>query len=350
MSGNYVQRGAPAVYDKFTRARQALLSGADLAVELPAVFSSASAEYFARGAIGILNASGIIDSLCFGAETNDIVQLKQTAAIPLDENIRKRLSDGVSYAKAAGITRGLSPLEPNNILGAEYLRSLEQSNSTIKPYLIERKKAGHNDSEIYSGVASGKAIRKQILQGALYKIEDTLPKSAYESYKKQTPHHFDKMSPLLQYILKTTDKNEIGNIADITEGLENRIISSASGNFLISDIVSDVKTKRYTLARINRAVLHIILRITKDDFELCKKISPAYIRVLGFRKNSCVLRQLSQHSSVPVITNLKQAERLLDAQALALLEKEIVTSDIYYLTNGIARAKKYDYHEPVIII
>jgi hypothetical protein len=132
--------------------------------------------------------------------------------------------------------------------------------------------------------------------------------------------------------------------------MEKRVIKSASDNFLISDIISDVKTKRYTFTKIQRALIHIILNIAQKDLEYYSKRGCRYIRVLGFRKNSAVLPELIKKSGVPVITNVKNAHKILSSEDFAVFEKEIAASDIYYLTNALPRPNNYDYRVPMVII
>jgi len=363
MSGNFVQRGEPAIYDKFVRTRCALLNGADLVIELPVFFAAASAPYFARAAVDILNAAGITDSLCFGAEEGQIENLSRAADMLsqnnrlLNQKIKEYLSGGVSYPKALGKALESAGADaslikaPNNILGVEYLRALKESGSAIVPYCVKRKSAAHHDAEIQGSIASAVSIRKRIITQGVKKIKGTVPPSAYRLYLSQgTAHYYDKMSQLFQYKIKTSDAAEIEKIFDVTEGLENRIIKSAARNAKISALAADIKTKRYTYAKIRRVMLYIILNITKDDIDYALKTSPAYIRVLGFRKDSEAFSRVLKHSKVPVITNLKKAEKQLEQGAFALLEKELEPADIYYLTNNYARPKRNDYHVPMVIV
>ncbi|MDR1689310.1 MAG: nucleotidyltransferase [Clostridiales bacterium] len=363
MSGNFVQRGEPAIYDKYVRTRCALLNGADLVIELPVFFACAAAGYFASAAVDILNKTGITDTLSFGAEDADISKLSQYAHIlcensaAFNQTVKENLAEGVSYPKAVANAFKAFGLDaafagkPNNILAIEYLRALNESNSQITPFAIPRKGAGYHNANIETKYPSATAIRAQILSRETENIKNAVPKNCYEIYFAQSAaHKLDKMSQLLQYKIKTLSAQKISEIANITEGMEKRAVKSAAKNFLIGDIISDVKTKRYTFTKIQRAILHIILNIAQKDLEYYSKRGCRYIRVLGFRKDSAVLPQLIKKSTVPVITNVKNAEKVLNAEDFAVFEKEITASDIYYLTNGLPRPKNYEYHAPMVII
>lgn len=300
MSGNFVQRGEPAIMDKWQRTQKALEAGADLVIELPLYYAAAGAEYFARGAVSLLEKSGIVDSMCFGSEWADMEALRECALLEEDEGFKVRmrgfLKQGLSYpaarAKAADIRL---PDTPNNILGVEYIKALAAMGSGIEPIAIPR----------YPGI-SAKEVRA--------------------SLKGQGFADFDHLSTVFRYALL---REEPQSCIDVSEGLENRLKHCDSG--LISETIAKAKTKRYTYLRIQRAVLHIILGMTKGnlaDYEAAG--GPQYIRVLGFnRKRVGLLKLLEERAALPVVVNLKNAK--LPPLAAQMLEEEVCSSKIYSL-------------------
>lgn len=350
MSGNFVQRGEPAIIDKFARTKMALLNGVDMVLELPVYYATAGAEHFARAAVSVLENCGIVGSICFGSESGDITALKAVAHKLLNEDgefkstLKQALSKGVSYPKArqAALERcgGLTELalnEPNNILAIEYLKAIELLSSPIVPYTIKRQGAHYHSENISSeNIASATAIRKTILNAPTDALCGVMPQNCLDILRNEInsgniTRSIDEFSDIFHYIVATTDSDILKNIADVDEGLENRIIACAQSRYLISDIASAVKTKRYVLTKIKRALLHIILSITKEDFNYFNADGYSqYIRVLGFRKQSeHLLTLLHEKAKLPVITNLKYADRLLCESAKRMLQKEIEATQIY---------------------
>ncbi len=346
MSGNFIQRGYPAVCDKFSRARGALLHGVDLVIELPVYLSTACAEYFAFGAVSALHNTRVVNHLSFGSECGDVDALWRVAEALTDADISKRLDveiknaarDGLSYP--ASRSRALSGFadddilkNPNNILGIEYLKALKKLNSDIKPMTIERTGEGYH-SERINGYASATAIRKAVSTGNLDDVRTTMPEAAFEIFadelaKRRTD--IDALSSVFQYIVRSTPKTQISEMLDVTEGLENRFLSAAAEAFRLTELIDRVKTKRYTHTRISRTLLHILLGIDKATVASIIDNGVPYLRVLGFRRNSVdLLSHLTSVASVPVITNIKKA---LDDEGLAatMLRKEIFATDMFNL-------------------
>ena len=349
MSGNFVQRGMPACLDKYKRTEMALKNGVDIVLELPCIYATASAEYFARGAIDILNATGIVKQISFGAENPDIDYLYKIATIFTRETdifkqtIKNSLNQGVSYPKAREIalTKVLPDINvkfsPNNILGIEYIKALIRTNSAIKPIAIKR--LGDHHSTKLQGLASASAIR-----AASGDVSPFMPTLAYDIFVNNIGSSLNNYSHIMQYILKTKNATQLKEILDIEEGLENAIISAASTNYYITDILDKIKTKRYTRTRLQRAIIHILLDIKKAHIEKFYKTVP-YVRVLGFRKEAeHLLKEIKKNTEL--ITNLKAA------QPNDLLKKEIYATDMYYLGQGtnIARQVNIEYKKSLIII
>ncbi len=363
MSGNYVQRGEPAITDKWTRTKMALQNGADIVIELPCVYATSSAESFAFGAVSLLNSTNIVSSMCFGSETNDIESIKNLANILCNEpyeyqnilkqELKKGLVFPVARANALKLFTGNECVSsPNNILAVEYIKALLKLNSNIQPFTIKRQIAEYHSTDILENIASATAIRLALKNNNKELLSKVIPKDSLDTFLKSieegiAPIFFDNFSALLHYKLRT-NQSELSDILDITEGIENRIINYAKTNFNISDIVSEVKTKRYTYTKIQRALLHIILDIKKDDLKPCN-----YLRVLGFRKSSeHLLSKLYHNSFIPVITNLKNSNKLLLKDALNMLNKDIISTDIYYLNNPNLKQRKpnREYTTPIIIV
>lgn len=363
MSGNYVQRGEPAIIDKYYRTRFALLNGVSLVLELPVCYATASAEYFAKGAIDILNKTNIIDSLCFGSEIGDISQLKQISDILIAEPslykhyLKSALNAGNSYAFSRQhaldlfIGKNVSFLNnPNNILGIEYLKALTLSNSKIKPFTIKRRFSDYNSEKLGTVFSSATAIRKCIANNNLDNLSKFIPNYDFmlEIISNKELNFFKNYNYVLSHLVKTSTQEFLQKILDVNEGLENRIKKAYDQYLDINDIVNFIKTKRYTYTKIQRALLHILLNIKSSDLDNLNKNS--YIRVLGFRKDKqFLLKQLIQNSTVPVLTNLKNFDT-----SNSMLQKEIITTDIYY--NGVSfyNNKVYnqniEFSKPIIII
>lgn len=383
MSGNFVQRGEPAVLDKYKRAKSALLNGAAMVIELPVPFATGSADVFAFGAINLLEQSNIIDYLCFGVETDNLDFMKQISDILISEPkeykdyLVKEISKGISYPTARQNAiecyisknkeqfssfncQDLSFLKtPNNILGLEYIKALRGLNSKIKPVAIKRKGNKFHSTEISSSLASATSIRALISDFKNKKISDfefkkkiklTIPENSIDLFLDSTLEipDIENYMPVLDYILRTKSPDELSKIADVTEGVENRIIKFQSSK-TISELLENIKTKRYTLTKLKHILIHIILDIKKSDIEPYMRTGVPYIRVLGFRKDkSHLLKELTEKSKVPVITNVKQAEKFLSDSAKLLLSKEIYSSNIYYMST--TKELNSDYLKPIVVI
>lgn len=353
MSGNFTQRGEPALLDKVARTRMALLSGADMVLELPVEYATGSADIFAFGAIDIINKSTFIDTLSFGSESGDITAFSDLADVLNTEPdefktlLKMELAKGASYPVARAIALGsylnrdISFLNnPNNILALEYTRALKRTDSSVWPCTIQRAVSEYNSEEMTGNISSATAIRKALAEGNTEEAFSALPESSKEIILKEMKviPEIDNYSPALHYILRTKTAEEIAEYADITEGLENRIINNM-GRKPISEIIDIIKTKRYTYTKLQRAILHIILGIKKSHQNTVSGVQ--YIRVLGFRKEKeNLLTELSQKSSVPVITNAKSAEDYL--------KREITATDLYYMITSGEKGREYT--NPIVVL
>ena len=359
MSGNFVQRGEPAIFDKFLRTKMAILNGADIVLELPIQFATASAEFFAMGAVDLLEKTGVVNKLCFGTEEGELEEILEIAKIISNETeefkkeFLKELDKGISFPKARQnaiesiLNKDLSFLNlPNNILAIEYLKAILKLNSKIKPFTIKREKASFHSEEIFGEIASATALRKALKENKIENLKKCMPKSCFELINSNIPL-LDDYSSILNYILKQNNKN-INNILEIGEGLENRILKNAD-TFLISNLIEKIKCKRYTYTKLQRAILNIILNKTKEEYSQYTKTLNQYIRILGFKKSSSnIVSEICKNSKVPVITNLKDYKKILNKNAIEMLEKNIKATDIYYI--GKEKPINYEFYQPIVII
>lgn len=323
MSGSFVQRGEAAIMDKYTRAKHAVLAGADAVIELPTVFSTSNAELFAKGAMHLINSIPDVKILCFGAENADKRAFISAARYLNDEpsevsrTIKKLTATGVSYAKArAQAFAGFIPMDilasPNNILGLEYTRALLQKNSNVEILPIQRVGSDYNDTNLCGEYSSATAIREGIANGK--NIENTLPKFVLEDLPTIMASDLDRLE---KYALLSTDKEKISRVCDCTEGLENALQKAALCN---KSLVESLTSARYTSSRIRRIALQNLLKIEESLIRQCLQ-TPLYLRVLATKKESNdVLSALSQ-SEFPLIIRAHD-ENILSSTAKESFEKD----------------------------
>lgn len=376
MSGNFTQRGEAAILNKFLRTEAALLGGADLVLELPVFSATASAELFALSAVAHLDATGVVDTLCFGTETPNICLLSRISEILLFEPesyrsyLKTALKSGMNfpsarsfalnkYLKSIGNTSDLEDMDgfldtPNNILGIEYMKALKKTSSPIKAFPILREGSGYHEISIDSPLASATAIRNHLVTcGGLDDLQESLPEGMYNIIKDNPwPVDHSLFSPQLAYALLRCG-GDFTSYADITKDLSQRISRLLPEFKSFEQFSGLLKTKTYTRTRLNRCLLHILLDITHDNMEHFSELDYcAYLRVLGFRKNSQpLLNAISQNSSRPLFTKLAAAEKQLGKSARAILKHEMFASQVYnsavQLTYGILQ--KSEYQQGVII-
>ena len=356
ISGDFMQRGTPAIIDKYTRTRMALLNGADLVLELPLFYAAGSAEFFAMGAVSLLDKLGTVDSLCFGSECGDISILSETATILATEpdtyrkELQERLRRGFSFPKARSMaldaclpafsayTDAIS--SPNNILGIEYLKALLKRNSCIKPYTIKREGSGYHDKRLDFNrphdtlpISSASAIRNSIADAEdLHLIIKHLPDSVYQllkdSYHRNFPINSDDFSLLLKYrLLMDASKGYTGYL-DITPDLSDKISKHLYSFESFEQFCGLLKSKDMTYSRISRSLLHILLGMTAKEH--VKEDYIFYARILGFRKTSAnLLGFIKNNTAIPLISKLANASSYLTPAGLDMLEKDIRAAHIY---------------------
>lgn len=351
MSGNWLQRGEPALMNKWARAEIALLSGVDLVLELPVLYSTQPAEWFAYGAVSALHATGIVDTLCFGSESGRIETLmplaQQLAREPepfaetLKENLKKGLPYPAAYAAAARQTTGLPAAdvfdEPNNSLGFHYLTALFRLGSRIQPCTIQRVKAGYNDPVLPHGsIASATAIRRKLLEWeqnpdeALSRISGYVPAATLEVLRREisagrAPMHWERFRTPLLHRLLTQPPEALRSYREVTEGLEYRIkkaLPALEQEATVERLIAALKTKRYTRTKLQRMLTAVYLGHTAgtaNKEELQKGVR--YLHVLGFTdRGQKLLSQMKHTASVPIVTTLRRdspPEAALEAAATA---------------------------------
>ncbi len=376
MSGNFIQRGVPALFDKWTRTKMALKNGVDLVIELPSYYATSSAEYFAQGSVALLDGLGVVKNISFGSNTTDIDALKRIANVLYlePENYKKLLQSelkrGVSYpiARSNALKNFLKKeydakyiadilLDSNNILGIEYLKALLYSNSQIKPVVVERKGSTYNSTAVIDNICSATAIRELLEKNDLKTVGEVVPKDTFEVINTAI---LDGMSPMflknyekeILYVLRRCTTEELANIADVTEGIENLLKKATNEGMELENIIDILKTKRYTRTRIQRILLHTLLNVTKSDVENYK-YNPQYIRVLGFNKTGeKILSQIHNNSNLPVVTSVNKFLKNANPTSKKMLEKDIMATNIYTLGYQIPkyRSMNLDYTKQMINI
>lgn len=368
MSGNYVQRGAPAIMPKHLRAEVALKAGVSVMMELPVCYACCSAEYFAAGAISLFEKLGCVDTICFGSECGDYDILERIAHVAADEpdSYKNKLQDGLrkglafprarqeafkAYFNDSSLDAVLE--QPNNILGIEYIKALYLKKSSIKSHTIKRVNSGYHDETLSENYSSASAIRKllayassslhlekegmfdePVMSEVLTRLEGQVPLSCIalleETHRSRYPIYSNDFSLPLKYKLLTETKDSLMNYVDITEDLANRILKHRNDFITVEQFCDLLKTRDMTYVRICRCMFHILLTITRSSMADYKKQGHCqYARILGFRNDAKkVLSQLKEHSLIPLLTKLTQIDQLTPA-GMQMLKQDIFASDLY---------------------
>lgn len=352
MSGDFTQRGVPALIDKYERTGMALNSGADLVIELPLYYAASSAEYFASGAVNLLYKLGVVDYLAFGSECGDIKILTDVADLLSDhkeeisELIHSKVKQGLSYPMARvkaveeSIPDSYMHVEamsyPNNILGIEYIRAIKQFKSPIEPITNLRIGAGYHDRMIDNPISSALAIRSSLEEiGNLEMIKSQIPEHVYntmeEKWNKSFPIFNEDISSMLKYKLLLDEANGYEDYVDISPDFSKKIIKNLNKYVSYSQFCDLLKSKDITYARVARNLLHILLNIRKDSMKTFKENDYIfYARMLGFKKSSSpLLSEIKSKSSIPLISKLADARNSLSPIAMEMLETDIQAAHIY---------------------
>lgn len=351
MSGDFVQRGAPALMPKHLRAKMALASGAGAVFELPVCYACGSAEFFAGGAISLLTKFGCIDSVCFGSECGEIAPLFEAASILAEEpelfrtHLQDGLKRGLPFPKARqealltclpeNAARKDLLSSPNNILGIEYIKAILRQNSPLKPYTIRRLGAGYHDTGLTDQLSSASAIRQALTEGTdLSTLSGTLPPGSLsilrEAAGRCCPVTAEDFRLPLKYCLRTQTKERICNYADVSTELADRIYNRLGQFETVSQFTALLKTKELTHTRINRALFHILLGIRADELLKYREGGwTYYARLLGFQSSQKeILTAISKNASIPLLAKLTKTDAIspVGQEMLAL---DIRSSDLY---------------------
>ena len=365
MGGNFLQRGNCAVLDKYNRAKAAVLGGVDLVIELPQIYAAASAEKFAFGAVQTLDKCGCVDELAFGAECGDISMLKRAVNIitqsgEVETLCKQYLKQGYSHPRAmqaavedvSQSSDNISDIlrNPNNTLAIEYIKALDNINSNINPFAVERVGAMHGSMQTDNEFASASAVREMILKGdSSYKkfIPDTTEEIISECITLgECPGEYKNNSRGIMTVLRRMTAEDFANIPDVTEGLENRLVKAVRENNSVSDIIAAVKCKRYTHARLSRIIACAYLGITKD----ISSLEPKYIRVLAFNDTGTeILKLMKKSASLPVIMSPAKDMKKLDDMGKKIFEIDLRASDLYGLLTPNVQRCGNDFYKAMVI-
>ena len=366
MSGDYVQRGEPAIFHKHLRAKCALRCGADIIFELPAPFSFASAEYFGTVALSALSATGLVDTLCFGAEDDAPAAFSAIADILLQEPdnyrsaLKEALSRGDSYPKARDKALSACLLDsdtatlirkPNNILAIEYMKAIRRFAFPIRPHIIRRIGAGYHDTETKQAFCSASAIRNA-LAGEYRDMSSFMPDAAYEELEKSPyakPLFFQDFYPLLQYAL--LNQSSYTEYFEISNDLPNRLSRIGLYPASLEALIEELSGKHITDTRLRRALLNLLLQERKLPGIGAARQLP-YLRLLGFRESARpLLKEMKDSCPLPIINKVADAENILPKAAVMRFQKDIQESHLYrqVFYNKYSIILPTEYEQSVII-
>jgi len=363
MSGNFLQRGEPAIVHKWERAKMAVKSGVDLVIEIPTSYACATAELFAYGSVSLLNKLGAVNCISFGSEIGNIDLLSEVVDVltscshEFEEILKSHVNLGFTFpvARSMAIIKYFEEIKgynaeklisisdiiknPNNILGIEYLKAIKNLKSSITPYTITRKSAHYHSKDITNtSIASATAIREHLFNNnALATLSSVLPSTTFNILSTGiqndiAPIFSTDFQQSILSILRRSRLDDIKNVFDVVEGLENRIFQCSNKANTLIELYNCIKSKRYTMTRIQRILMHILLNINKDDiFQFNNNGGPQYARILAFNyKGREILQTLKSTSSIPIISNLKHY-RPQNKTAEQMLNIDIRATNIYSL-------------------
>ena len=296
MSGHFVQRGEPTILDKWQRTQAALEHGVDLVLELPYPYVVQSAKHFANASVRILELAGCTD-IVFGSESNDLESLQLMAELPINvDGLKEHLSQGMGYPKAYGMVHG--SYHPNDILAIAYLKAIQ--NTTIQAHTIARTNHYH-DENISSDIASATAIRKAVRLNQ--DVSNTTPMA--EALKQANPISWDQYFTYIQTKLISLNKQDLSEIFLMDEGLENHLSKQIKYAYDFESFMQASISKRYTRARIQRALTHLLTHTKRSEI---KKLAPiTTLRVLGFNeKGRAYLKSFRDHEQVHIASRFNQ--------------------------------------------
>lgn len=371
-SGNYVQRGTPAIVDKSIRAEMAIQNGVDAFFELPVFYSTASAELFARASITFFIKLGCVDYLCFGCESDHPENVSTIASLLCKEpdEYKKYLNDflksGLSFPKARirALTKycknnnilsekdiDLLLSNPNNILAIEYIKALKLFDSDIKPIPIKRIGAGYSSLDIHQEFPSATGIRNELIHNAGSNFDGLIPDNCLKLLTNADSVIPDDFSSILGY--KLIHENSFDNYYGVNENLSNRINNLKFDYCGIADFTAKLQSKNYTYSGISRALLHIILDIKKSDVE--EFIEAGYFtfaRLLGFRQNSQILSLIKEKSSINIISKFSSFYGKSHGVTRKMLDINMKADELYrmIMMNKYSHIIPTEFERKIIII
>lgn len=354
MSGDFTQRGAPALVDKYIRTQMALACGADLVLELPVIHATGSAPYFARGAMALLHNLQAVDCLCFGSEGGKLDDFDRISRIMRQElptfrqNLRKYLSEGCTFPLArhraladclgaASLPDGLLD-HPNNILGLEYCAALQEFASPVQPFTIRRQGDSYHQTELGEKYSSATAIRQAVSQGIPFSgWSSHLPGTAAQILgsvlQKRGWMQENDFSLLLKYKCMETPPEKLCRYFDVSKEMANRIHRQLNSFTDLQDFITRIKTREITYTRAARGLLHILLDLYQPPLHPSAQATAPYARILGFRQEAApLLAQLKKASRIPLISRpakFLKNDRSLDRDARTMLEQDIHAANVY---------------------
>ncbi len=375
MSGNFVQRGEPAIIDKFARAEMALKAGVDAIFELPTVYSIQDASGFAFGAVALLNSMNVVTDIVFGSETNDIRTLSKIASLIVEEPkeyqrlLKKYLKQGLSFPNAR--RRTISDLlsheridtdqirYSNNILGLEYLASLKRLSSKITPNAIKRKGSSYNEEKIFE-IPSATALRKAILEN---KELTGIPNSSLKILEREIssgrgPIFMDDLFEVIRFKTLMLSREGLEMLYGFNEGMAKRMVDALKSSNDMNEFLKKIKTKRFTFTRIKRRVLYAIFDVKRDFVMQSNEFGPQYLRLLGFTKRGKqILRRISDRCSLPLISNVSNFNKSLRKRNVNIplakkqFEFDLKATDFYTLLFKKESERKFhrDSQKPIEI-
>ncbi|HIY58249.1 MAG TPA: nucleotidyltransferase [Candidatus Tetragenococcus pullicola] len=316
MSGNFLQRGEPAIIDKWSRANEALHNGVDLVVELPIQWSLQAADYFGKGGITLLNALGC-ESICFGTDSEDTIDYEQLGAFlnqhqkQIDAIFLSFEKDNLTYAqkmamalKQLDASLAINADQPNHLLAMSYAKENMQLDHPMKLQAIKRKGASHLSKKIEAHFASATAIRQAVFQGK--QVEDVVPNQTRLDLQNSIVSWEDYW-PYLKYRIQSSSLEELREIYQMSEGLEYRLKEKVTASLSFSEFINQVKSKRYTQTRIQRLLCYILLNIKEKEMEAAWQTNA--IRILGYTdKGKDYLNLSKKEFLLPTISKIGKQE------------------------------------------
>ena len=367
MSGNFTQRGEPALFDKWTRAAMAVKSGVDLVIELPCVFTVRSAQDFARGGIRLLNSLNV-HHISFGSEHADLSLLEKVSAASLDpaitEELHSNLKSGQSYAavlsdaisKTHSIPKAILS-QPNTILAVEYLNAIKIFKTKQKALPIERVLSPHHSEKISGNLASAGAIRKELYNASpnFSLIKQSMPLQSYQTIETLCQNSsalpsINLLSTSILALLRKIKQPDLKNITGVSEGLEYKLAKAALQSRNLTELLTLTKSKRYPMSRLQRLVLHCLLGTTRESIAAFDQSGPLYARVLSFNtKGREILHELKTTATIPIITKttdfLDSTKRSQSQLSLfeSMLAIDTYATDLYALCFSPAQIGGLDF-------